>query len=95
VQAHRTASHERSPPSEVAQLKGESRTRPTTSFALLGYPRSRKNGGHSGGFHAVLPGPDSSGVPQGATLFREWGGAWSEAELASSGIAVSGRRSRA
>src|SRR5664280_54362 len=35
------------PPSEAAQPKGESRRRPSTSFALLGYPRNRKNGGHS------------------------------------------------
>src|SRR5660398_71110 len=29
-------------PSEAAQPKGESRRRPSTGFALLGYPRSRK-----------------------------------------------------
>ena len=30
--------------------------RPTTSFALVGYPHRRKNGGHSGGFHAAAYG---------------------------------------
>jgi hypothetical protein len=29
--------------------------RPTASFALLGYPRSRKNGGHSGGATKCSP----------------------------------------
>jgi hypothetical protein len=42
-----------------AQPKRESRRRPSTSFALLGYPRSRKNEGHSDfrdrfGFVAVI-----------------------------------------
>jgi len=56
-------------------------------------PQQEKRGAQRGG-HAVLPGLISSGVPQGATIVREWGGVWSEAVLASSGIVVSGRRSR-
>jgi hypothetical protein len=37
------------PPSEATQPKRESRRRPSARFALLGYPRSRTNGGHDAG----------------------------------------------
>jgi hypothetical protein len=41
--------------------------------ALLGYPGSRKNGGHSGGFHEA-PRPNTSFAPLGYPRWEKPGG---------------------
>src|SRR5512134_1892614 len=49
--------------------------RPDTSSALPGYPRSRKKGGHSGGFHVAPHTFRWRGTPP--VRFAWWGSVWS------------------